>query len=425
MGCPTSYDGKNAIWSKGKLSQLTSGTSTSGVDMYTFNYNAYGQRTSKTYSFAEGSNPIYGGKLLSSEKRFYYDHAGRLIAENTTREYYGTTDENENIVFLYDGNTIVGLQHTVGGIATPYYFHRNPLGDVVGIYDMDGTLVAKYIYDAWGNCTISGDTTNYALAHANPIRYRGYYYDEDTGLYYCNARYYSPKWRRFISPETSALNPYAVNGLNTYIYANNNPVEIAHFHLNTYERVLNTYASTTSSGTYHANTNSMWLTVPSWLRYLSKANDLFAAGAHSYIVSKYLLQNLGFIDEMRMLGVNPATALGKLPQASYISKIGIAFSLLDAGIAFYDNLTQGNSFAEATLDGVLTFGKSAMSAWVGGAVGTNVGGLIGAGLGSLVPIPGVGTVVGFVAGTAVGMLTAWFVDDILGCIKDGLLEWIF
>jgi len=47
---------------------------------------------------------------------------------------------------------------------------------------MDGTLVAKYIYDAWGNCTISGDTTNYALAHANPIRYRGYYYDSETGL---------------------------------------------------------------------------------------------------------------------------------------------------------------------------------------------------------------------------------------------------
>ena len=45
-------------------------------------------------------------------------------------------------------------------------------------------------------CTISGDTTNYALAHANPIRYHGYYYDSETGLYYCNARYYSPKWRQ-------------------------------------------------------------------------------------------------------------------------------------------------------------------------------------------------------------------------------------
>ncbi len=86
-------------------------------------------------------------------------------------------------------------------------------------------MVAKYLYDAWGNCTISGETTNYTVAHANPIRYRGYYYDEDTGLYYCNARYYSPKWRRFISPDdTSYLNPESVNGLNLYCYCNNDPV---------------------------------------------------------------------------------------------------------------------------------------------------------------------------------------------------------
>ena len=114
------------------------------------------------------------------------------------------------------------MQHTVNGVTTPYYFHRNPLGDVVGIYNTSGTLVAKYIYDAWGNCTISG---NSAIAKANPIRYRGYYYDEETGLYYCNARYYSPKWRRFISPDdTSYLDPASVNGLNLSCYCNYDPV---------------------------------------------------------------------------------------------------------------------------------------------------------------------------------------------------------
>ena len=89
-------------------------------------------------------------------------------------------------------------------------------------------MVAKYLYDAWGNCTISSETTNYAVANANPIRYRGYYYDDDTGLYYCNARYYSPKWRRFISPDDTAyLNPKSVNGLNLYCYCNNDPVNYA------------------------------------------------------------------------------------------------------------------------------------------------------------------------------------------------------
>ena len=79
-----------------------------------------------------------------------------------------------------------------------------------------------------GNCTISGETTDIAVAQANPIRYRGYYYDEDTGLYYCNARYYSPTWRRFISPDdTSYLDPESVNGLNQYCYCGNDPINYA------------------------------------------------------------------------------------------------------------------------------------------------------------------------------------------------------
>ena len=63
------------------------------------------------------------------------------------------------------------------------------------------------------------------MARINPIRYRGYYYDEDTKLYYLNARYYSPEWRRFISPDdTSYLDPENVNGLNLYCYCGNDPV---------------------------------------------------------------------------------------------------------------------------------------------------------------------------------------------------------
>ena len=89
-------------------------------------------------------------------------------------------------------------------------------------------MKAKYLYDAWGNCTISSETTSYDVANANPIRYRGYYYDDDTGLYYCNARYYSPKWHRFISPDDTAyLDPKSVNGLNLYCYCNNDPVNFA------------------------------------------------------------------------------------------------------------------------------------------------------------------------------------------------------
>ena len=86
-------------------------------------------------------------------------------------------------------------------------------------------MLVRYTYDAWGNCTIHSSTTNNILARVNPIRYRSYYYDKDTGLYYLNARYYNPQWRRFISPDsTKYIDPENPNGLNLYAYCGNDPV---------------------------------------------------------------------------------------------------------------------------------------------------------------------------------------------------------
>ena len=107
------------------------------------------------------------------------------------------------------------------------YNRRNAQGDVIAIYDQYGSRKAEYAYDAFGNCTVlySGITD---LANNNPIRYRGYYYDKETGLYYLNSRYYNPEWRRFISPDDTAyLDPESVNGLNLYCYCGNDPVNYA------------------------------------------------------------------------------------------------------------------------------------------------------------------------------------------------------
>ena len=228
MGCPTSYEGKTATWSKGKLSRLSQGTLLTGMSSYTYTYNGYGQRISRNYSYTAGTadtGAVQMGQITVCSRKYYYDHAGRLIAEDVIKTYYGEGTTTENIVFLYDESGIIGMVHTVGSTANTYYFQRNLQGDVVAIYDANGVLKAKYLYDAWGNCTISSETTSYDVANANPIRYRGYYYDDDTGLYYCNARYYSPKWRRSVSPgKTKAINPCIVNGLNSYVYTNNNPV---------------------------------------------------------------------------------------------------------------------------------------------------------------------------------------------------------
>ncbi len=89
--------------------------------------------------------------------------------------------------------------------------------------DKDGRIVVKYVYDAFGNILqISGDEF---IGKANPFRYKGYYYDDETGLYYNVTRYYNPQWGRFLSADdVSYLDPESINGLNLFAYCNNNPI---------------------------------------------------------------------------------------------------------------------------------------------------------------------------------------------------------
>jgi RHS repeat-associated protein len=173
---------------------------------------------------ASGSTDVYRGIPIGYDKKFHYDQSGRLIAENSVNRYYNEMDETDHIVYLYDESGIIGMEYTAtSGATNTYYFQRNLQGDVVAIYNTSGTKVGGYAYDAWGNCTITLDTNG--IASRNPIRYRGYYYDSETGFYYLNARYYSPELRRFISPDDTAyLDPESVNGLNLYCYCNNDPV---------------------------------------------------------------------------------------------------------------------------------------------------------------------------------------------------------
>ena len=229
MGCPVTYDCLNISWTRGKISKLSCGDKLSGTKTYNYNYNAFGQRIGRTYLYtpATGIGSVgQEGILTSSNRTFNYDNSGRLISESNTSVYYGEGSETAKISYLYDENSIVGMLYTANGVTNAYYFQRNLLGDVIGIYNTSGTKVGGYAYDAWGNCTITLNTNG--IATRNPIRYRGYYYDADTNLYYLNARYYSPELRRFISPDDTAyLDPETPNGLNLYCYCGNDPVNYA------------------------------------------------------------------------------------------------------------------------------------------------------------------------------------------------------
>ena len=114
---------------------------------------------------------------------------------------------------------------------TYYLFTKNLQGDIVGIYTPDGAKVAEYRYDAWGNhvvCDSTGaqNTTSTFIGNINPFRYRGYYFDTESGFYYLNSRYYDPQVKRFISADDiSYLGANGdLNSYNLYAYCSNNPV---------------------------------------------------------------------------------------------------------------------------------------------------------------------------------------------------------
>ena len=169
----------------------------------------------------------------------YYTSGGKILGEEIVED--GLTNTYR---YLYVGDQVVGL---VKNNSQKYYFQYNATGDVSKICDATGEIAASYIYDAWGNHRIYDGTgveitydltvgeTTYSFAghigRINPFRYKGYYYDAETGLYYLQSRYYDPKIRRFINADNIGIvsSDYltTLGGQNLYSYSLNNPVNHA------------------------------------------------------------------------------------------------------------------------------------------------------------------------------------------------------
>ncbi len=181
-------------WQNGR--ELASATNTSTSVTYTYNQN--GIRTSKTVNGVKTTYVLDENDLLM----------GEITGENT-------------IVYLYDENSsIYGFVYN----GTPYFYLFNGQGDVMNIVDETGTVVATYNYDAWGKViTATGD-----MAAINPIRYRGYYYDAETELYYLQSRYYDAVVGRFLNADdVMYLRLYESScALNLFGYCCNNSVNM-------------------------------------------------------------------------------------------------------------------------------------------------------------------------------------------------------
>ena len=126
-------------------------------------------------------------------------------------------------LYSYDAN---GQLVSVNYNGTEYYYLRNGQTDIVGLMDASGNRVVEYIYDAWGKLISTTGTLATSLGADNPFRYRGYYYDTETGLYYLMTRYYDPEVCRFISADVYMTTGQGVLGGNMFAYCLNNPVNM-------------------------------------------------------------------------------------------------------------------------------------------------------------------------------------------------------
>ena len=196
IGNPLSDGTWTYAWQHGR--QLAS-MSKSGSSI-TYGYNADGKRISKTVNGTTYNFSYLGDQLTemtwgSNKLHFTYDSTGPASV-------------------TYNGNR--------------YFYLKNAQGDVTGLVNASGTQVVSYTYDPWGAPMSTDGTMASTLGAANPLRYRGYVYDTETGLYYLTSRYYNPVWGRFINADTADVlgaSPDKANwDKNLFAYCDNDPV---------------------------------------------------------------------------------------------------------------------------------------------------------------------------------------------------------
>ena len=202
IGNPLTYrNGMSFTWQNGR--QLAT-IMQNGITLATYSYDADGLRTSK----------VVNGVTTS-----YYRMNGTIYAQKTG---------DESLYFLYDENgTAYGFILKNETTEQTYYYEFNLQGDIIGVVDNTGSKVVEYSYGAWGELlSITGSMAD-TIGQKNPLRYRGYYYDAESGLYYLNSRYYDPEVGRFINADNIVSGSgQSVKGYNLFAYCFNNPINM-------------------------------------------------------------------------------------------------------------------------------------------------------------------------------------------------------
>lgn len=199
LGNVLSYNGYTYTWTAGRhLSEMTNGT-----DAISLKYDDNGIRTEKT---------------VNGVTTHYTTVDGRI-----TGQYDGTN----TIYFRYNAeNSLVGFNLN----GTEYIYIKNIQGDIEGILDQNGDLVVEYTYDAWGKVISTTGTFADTIGTINPMRYRDYYLDSETGYYYLQSRYYNPDICRFINADEPSMMYSQLKDIAAYnllAYCLNNPINMS------------------------------------------------------------------------------------------------------------------------------------------------------------------------------------------------------
>ena len=181
-------------WINGR--QLSSYQNTTNNKSISYKYNDSGIRISKTINNIETKYYLEGSDII-------YEQRG-----------------NDVLYYIYDLKRIVGMYYN----GNDYYFIKNLHGDIIGILDSSYNQIVTYEYDSWGKVLSIVDTSGINLGEINPFRYRSYYYDTETNLYYLNSRYYSPEVGRFINADGIVSANPDIHAYNLYAYCSNNPI---------------------------------------------------------------------------------------------------------------------------------------------------------------------------------------------------------
>ncbi|MBD3920227.1 S8 family serine peptidase [Paenibacillus sp. PR3] len=256
----TEYSYNNQNW----LTSTRTVKATGEAEVYTYTYDSNGNMVGKSIEKSKAFDPnnivapTFGAFISGQENQnarisdivggtayFQYDVWNQMIkttSAGSTSEYaynaqgYRTSKKVNGVtsLYLYEADKIVletdgsGKQTAFNLYGTNllmrtmgtdlYYYLYNGHADVTALVNTAGEIKASYYYDAFGVVLESTGTIS------NPIRYAGYQYDQESSLYYLNARYYDPKIARFLSEDTYRGQMDDPLSLNLYTYVNNEPI---------------------------------------------------------------------------------------------------------------------------------------------------------------------------------------------------------